>query len=207
VLALFVATCSDVISCILDEALHRQVACFVLDYIFKGESRFLGDEKFFKLVEYGIARFGLVKLQAILVDEPLALLAALHYFATETKWTLQHFLLGGVSNMDPATRGKALEYVGAYLLADAFKSPRRLSEIFTFVSPNELAEKVAYLVCIDKTEGMESCAPVAIFSDQPQTGTYILGQTITNEKDMASWLKNPSRCVFLFPAHTPSDQT
>ena len=72
--------------CILDPALYRQIGGYVLDYIFEGEPRFIGSNDAFKLVEYGVARFGL--FEKILVDEPLALLAATHHFTTKTPWCL-----------------------------------------------------------------------------------------------------------------------
>jgi hypothetical protein len=184
--------------CILDPALQRQIAGFMFDYIFKGNPRSIGNEDAFKLVEYGVARFGL--LEKFIIDEPMALLAATHYFTTQTPWCLQHFLLEAVSPSDSAIRGKGLEHLGVYLIAEAFKTPRRLSDIFEFIDANDLGNEFARLVCINKVGENVSHAPLNLLSDERDT--YIVGCSASSEAETLSWLQNPNRTAFCFPAHT-----
>lgn len=179
-----------------DPELLRQVAGFMLDYIFNGKPRNLGSLADERLVEYGVARFGDKK--EIIVDEPLALLAAVHYFVTETSWSLRYFLKDGLTTANESARGIAFEHLGAYLIGLAFRSPARLSDVFQFIVSHELANEVAELVAIDKTDGGFVCNPVDISSE---TGpTYILGRSPQTPEHTRNWLLNPGRTVFCFPA-------
>jgi hypothetical protein len=179
--------------------LLRQIAGFVFDYIFTGKPRSLGGDHNAKLVEYGVARFG--KMGHILGDEPLAILAAVHYFTNNTPWSLQYFLLEEVCTPNDTARGTALEHLGAYLLAAAFRLPRRLSDIFEFVGVSDLGNQRAHLVAIHQSShGTLEYTPVDIFSSQQ--GTYILGHSARTEAETLSWLSDPKRVAFCFPAHT-----
>ncbi|KIM30017.1 hypothetical protein M408DRAFT_100189, partial [Serendipita vermifera MAFF 305830] len=182
-----------------DKALERQIAGFIFDYAFHGKPRDVGGPEYDKLVEYGVARFG--HRTNILADEPLALLAAMHYFTINTPWSLQHFLEEELSNSNPGARGTAFEYFGAYLLGIAFKSARPLSEVFTFVGDNNsgLGNEKAELVAVEKTDGKFICHPVDLSSNtQP---TYRQGRTPRTQAETLSWLQNPERTVFCFPVH------
>ncbi|KIM30016.1 hypothetical protein M408DRAFT_100172 [Serendipita vermifera MAFF 305830] len=182
-----------------DEALHRQIAGFVFDYVFHGKPRNTGGRNYDKLVEYGVARFG--SHTNILADEPLALLAAMDYFTTNTPWSLQHFLEEGLSNSNESARGTAFEYFGAYLLGMAFKSARSLSEVFTFVGEHSsgLLDEEAELVAIEKNNGNFSCHPVNLSSNTRPM--YRQGCTPRTQAETLAWFQNPKRTIFCFPAH------
>lgn len=150
------------------------------------------------MVEYGFARFG--NVQGIVADEPLALLAAVHYFMTETSWSFRHFMKDSLSTSNDSSRGLAFEHFGAFLLALAFKSPTRLSSVFNFTGPNDVENEYAQLVALHKTgEGFMS-SPVDIFSSAGPT--YALGYTARTQSETLSWLKDPKRTVFCFPVKT-----
>ncbi|KIM25388.1 hypothetical protein M408DRAFT_210132 [Serendipita vermifera MAFF 305830] len=181
-----------------DPGLFRQVAGFIFDYIFNGKPRNLGGLSDKRLVEYGVARFG--NMKKIIADEPLALLAAVHYFTTETSWSLQYFLQNGLSTPNESARGIAFEQLGAYLIGIAFKSPTRLSTVFQFIVPHELENEVAELVSVHKTDRGLVCNPIDISSEMRPT--YILGRTTRTEEETLDWLRNPERAIFCFPANT-----
>lgn len=191
----FVPTCSDII---LDPALLRQIAGFVFDYIFNGKPRGLGSVNNVKLVEYGFARFG--TSENVLADEPLPLLAATHHFTVRTPWNLDYFLLEGVSTSNDSARGTAVEQLGAYILALAFRSPRRLSDVFQFIGVNDLGKEAATLVALHKVNGGPVCTPIDISSNQ--RGAYILGHSTRTEMESLSWVRDPKRTAFCFPVHT-----
>jgi hypothetical protein len=164
-----------------------------------GKPRAMNSPNAEKLVEYGVARFG--NLTHIIADEPLALLAASHFFATETSWPLRHFLLEALSTSDDSARGFAFEHLGAYLLGLAFRSPTRLSNVFDFVVPGGLQDEVAELVALQKsTNDTFSCFPVDISSDMGPS--YILGRSPRTEMETLAWFKDPQRNIFCFPAKT-----
>jgi hypothetical protein len=186
---------------LIDQSLLRQIAGFIFEYIFNGRTGGLSDPDSQKLVEYGVARFGNVDPK-IIVDEPLALLGAIHFFNTETEWDLRHFLLDGLSTSYEAGRGIAFEHLGAYLLAVAFGKPRLLSSVFKFYGPGPhlLENETGCLVAIDQTRGSSTCMPVDISSDTRPT--YVLGRKCATEDQTLSWLKDPGLSIFCFPAST-----
>jgi hypothetical protein len=114
-----------------DQELFHQVAGFVFDYILTSKPRDVGSPNAEKLVEYGVAQFGNYK--DIVADEPLALLAVMHYSAKEMPWSLSHFLLDSLCTSNESAWGVAFEHFCAYQLALAFKSPTCLSAVFNFV--------------------------------------------------------------------------
>jgi hypothetical protein len=152
------------------------------------------------LVEYGVARFGLEgSVEGIVADEPLALLAAVHHFTTNSAWSFRHFLQDALSTSNDSSRGFAFEHFGAFLLAMAFRSPARLSSVFRFAGSNSLENENAQLVALHKTDGGGFvCNPVNIFSNEGPT--YTLGHTARTELETLSWLHDPKRTVFCFPA-------
>jgi hypothetical protein len=183
-----------------DEALLRRVVGFIFDYIFTGKPRELGGRDNEQFVEYGVSRFK-GDYKSIVTDEPLALLATMHLFTTETPWNLQSFLWDALSNANECSRGYAFEHVGTYLLGLAFKAPIRLAKVFDFVVPSSLDNEVAELVALEKSpDGTFSCFPVDISS---HTGpTYTLGCTPPDAEGTLAWLQDPKRTIFFFPAKT-----
>jgi hypothetical protein len=164
----------------------------VLNYIFDGDPRNLSG---LELVEYGVARFG--SYQNVIADEPIALLASAHYFIAETSWPLSDFLAHGICRPYETSRGVRFEHFGAYLLALAFKSPRRLSTVFDFVGNGDLKDETGELVAVQKTDDRFMCNPVDITSDM--LPTYNPGHTHLTETGTLSWLQDPERTVFCFP--------
>jgi hypothetical protein len=75
-----------------------------------------------------------------------------------------------------------------------------LSTVFQFVGAHELENEVAELVAIHKNDAGFVCSPVDISSGMRPT--YILGRTPRTEAETLSWLQNPQRTVFCFPAKT-----
>jgi hypothetical protein len=149
------------------------------------------------LVEYGVARFGDIK--KLVTDEPLALLAAIRYFE-KTAWSLRYFLNEALTQSYAGARGVALEHFGAYIFALAFNSPRRLGEVFEFVGSNDLEQETGHLVAVHKQkDGKFVAHPVNITSDA--LPTYILGRSPSDARQTLSWLEDPGRTVFCFPAH------
>jgi len=129
------------------------------------------------------------------------LLAVVDYFTKQTKWILPYFLKEGLSNSNASARGIALEYFGAYALALAFRSPTRLGNVFDFVGGNnDLENKTGHLVAVHKQEESYIAYPVNINS--PSLPTYILGQKHHTSKETFSWLDDPNRVVFFFPAQS-----
>jgi hypothetical protein len=180
----------------IDQTLLHQVAGFIYDYIFNGKPRDLDGPDYEKLVEYGVARFS--DRRKIVANERLALLAASNYFTKKAAWSLQYFLSDGISNsMEPARR-IGIEYVGAYLLAAAFRTPTRLSSVFKFWGSNNLGNEKAQLVALEKTDQGFQSIPVDVLSSVGPT--YILGRTTSEEAETLSWLEDPQRCVFCFPS-------
>jgi hypothetical protein len=176
-------------------SLLRQIAGRILVYIFAGNRRDLGGSNNGKLVEYGVAQFG--SLQDIIINEPIALLASADYFTAETSCSLSYFLAHELSRPYERARGVRFEHFGAYLLALAFKSPRRLSTVFDFVGENDLQGEIGELVEVHKTGDRLVCNPVDITSDT--LPTYILGRTHRTKMETLSWLPDPERTVFCFP--------
>jgi hypothetical protein len=183
---------------ILDQPLLHQIASYIFAHIFNSTPRDLGGPADQKLVEYGIARF--VVERNIKVDEPLALLAATHYFDTKTDWSWQHFLVDGLSTSNESARGIALEQVGAYLLGLAFSSPTPLSEVFKFVGDNDLKNAKAQLVAIHKGDEGFICDAANILSAEPNGG-YILGYSPRTIEDTLAWLDDPEQTLFCFSAN------
>jgi hypothetical protein len=183
---------------ILDQPLLRQIAGCIFEYIFNGSPRSLGGPENKKLVEYGVARF--VRNRNIKADEPLALLAATHYFNTQTEWGWDHFLVDALSTSNESARGIAFEQVGAYLLGLAFSSPTPLSQVFDFVDDNDLKDVKAQLVAIHKGhEGFVS-TPANILSAE-LIGNYVLGYSPRTVKDTLAWLEDPQQTLFCFAAN------
>lgn len=164
-----------------------------------GKLRDLGGPDTDKLVEYGVARFGNAK--DIIVDEPLAILAATRCFTAKTHLSLKHFLLDALFTSNDNARGFAFEHFGAYAIGLAFRSPTRLSDVFNFVVPGALQDEVVELVGLEKSsDGTFSSFPVDISSD---TGpSYILGRSTSTGSETLEWFKDPKRSVFCFPAKT-----
>ena len=159
----------------------------------------MGGSDYEKLVEYGVARFG--NLKDIIADEPLALLAAIHYFTTETPWSLSYLLIDGLCHPNEGARGIAFEQFGVYLLALAFRTPTRLSKVLKFAGKSEIRGEVGQLVAIHLNQAGEFvCHPVDITSDMRPT--CILGRSPRTENGTLSWLKDPKGSVLCFPAHT-----
>lgn len=149
-----------------------------------------------KLVEYGFARFhggG----QEVIADEPLPLLAAAHHFRT-TSWNLSYFMTTDLCTNNDSARGFAFEYFCAYLLGLAFKSPTRLSDIFTFLGPNNVSDQVAQLVAVYKDERCSTIITPVDISSNHGPG-YTLGHTCRTDEETLSWFEDPQRTVFCFP--------
>jgi hypothetical protein len=136
----------------------------------------------------------------------LAILAAAHYFSTQTGWTLEHRLLEKMSAPDGPSRGPAFEHFTAYLLALAFKTPRRLSSVFRFFAADSSHtsnqhDHLAQLVAAHRNEsGRIVFDPVNVASHERVA--YQLGTSPASEEETLQWLMDPARLVFCFPAKT-----
>lgn len=179
-----------------DQRLLRTIAVSVLEYIFTGQPRSLGGPDTELLVEHGFARF-YVQQEGI-ADEPLALLAATHYFSLNTPWTLQHLLLDSLTETKASPRGFAFQFYGSYMLAAAFQSWRKLSSVFTFIGKTPLQNESARLVAVNKQP--RSVSQVHPVSFDRRTGPhYILGHSPTSQEETLSWMENPKGTAFCFP--------
>ena len=176
--------------------LLRQVAGCVFDYIFHGEPRSVGGPDREKLVEYGFAR--LWNINNAKADEPLALLAAAHFFSSKTPWTIQYFLHEAISSPDHSAKGLAFEKFAMYALALSFKKPKSLSEVFTFISATSLANEPAHLVSARKVGTTFEFEPVDISSSRRPI--YCFGRSPSDEKETLSWMEDPNRTAWCFPA-------
>lgn len=168
----------------------------MLEYIFTRQPRSLGGTNIELLVEHGFARF--YTQQEGIADEPLALLAAVHYFSLNTPWNLKHLLLDGLNETKASSRGFAFQLYGSYMLAAAFQSWKKLSSVFTFIGKTQLQNESARLVAVIK----HSCSgsqvhPVSF--DQRIGPHYILGHSPTSREETLSWLENPKGTAFCFP--------
>jgi len=181
-----------------DPVLLRQIAGCVFDYIFHGDPRDFIRPEDAKLVEYGVARFGHAK-DRITTDEPLTLLAVAGHCTTHTGWSLSYFLQEGVTHSTASARGIALEYFGAYALALAFSSPTRLGDVFDFLGVNrDLENETGHLVAVHKQE--ESFVAYPVDTKSSFLPTYTLGRKYRTSEETLSWLKDPDRVAFCFPA-------
>jgi hypothetical protein len=84
-------------------------------------------------------------------------------------------------------------------LALAFKSPRHLGEVFEFVGSNGLAQEIGHLVVVHNRNGEFVAHPLNITSNA--LPTYILGHSPPDARQTLSWLEDPKRVIFCFPAH------
>jgi hypothetical protein len=178
--------------------LCRLIAAVVFDYTLTGETRSLGGPKREKAVEYGFARF--CDEDNVQVDEPITLLAATEFFNTRTPWTTSHFLAEDMGVKSSSARGVAFEQFSAYLIGTAFKSPRRLSDVFRFVKMSPLGKMHAELVAVRLEEGELNYTTVDISSRSGPT--YIMGHTSHSNQATLEWLRDPKGTVFHFPANT-----
>jgi hypothetical protein len=135
--------------------------------------------------------------KGVTVVEPLALLAAADYFATETTWSLQHFLSDSLSSPNILVQSLAFNPFGAYLFCLAFKTPRPLYTVFNFVVPDDLQNKEAELVALQKIDGQFVASSVDICSNK--TPAYTLGRHCTS-KETSAWLEDPQKIALCFPA-------
>ncbi|KAG8806438.1 hypothetical protein FRC17_004991 [Serendipita sp. 399] len=182
-----------------DEALIRQLAGFLFDYIFSGQSRNLMGLDNESLVEQGIARFKDEK--NITTDEPLALLEAAKFLSTQPEWNLFYFITETLGrSYNKAARGIAVEHAGAYLLCLAFTQPRQLSEVFEFATDHPLKYEVAQLVALQRNAARFDYFPADLSSGS--IPNYIFGCMNRTELETLDWLKDPKRTLFCFPAHT-----
>ena len=114
-----------------DAATLYQTVGFIFDYIFTGKPRSLCGKTGEKLVELGFARFRLVMNgnKDATADEPLAILAAAHFFSIQNL-AMETFLLHGIAVLDGTAQGPAFKHFGAYMLALAFRSLTQLDSVF-----------------------------------------------------------------------------
>jgi hypothetical protein len=168
----------------------------VLEYIFTGQPRSLGSSSIEVLVEHGFARF--YNRKEGIADEPLALLAAVHYFSLNTPWTLQRTLLNGLTSSNASSRGIAFQLYGSYMLVAAFQSWRILSSVFTFIGKTRLRHESARLVAVIKHPNSE--AQVHPVSFNQRIGPHhILGHSSRDVGETLSWLENPKGTAICFP--------
>jgi hypothetical protein len=179
-----------------DPGLLPQIALSVLEYIFTGMPRSLGSSSTEVLVEHGFARFH--NRKEGIADEPLALLAAVHYFSLNTPWTLQRTLLNGLTSSNASSRGIAFQLYGSYMLAAAFQSWRKLSSVFTFIGTTRLRHESARLVAVIKHPNSESQVHPVSFS-QRIGPHHILGHSSRDVEETLSWLENPKGTAICFP--------
>ena len=177
-----------------DEGLLRQIAGCVFDSIFKGKSRNIGGPYLERLVELGFLRFATIDNGK--ADEPLALLTAASCFS-QTTWTIEHFLREALSNTHDRDKGLPFQQFSTYALALAFKKPKVLSEVFSFLDNHSLAHKHAQLVAARKANDEFRFFPVNISS--PGAPIDYLGRSPSNEEETLSWMQNPNNTAFCFP--------
>jgi hypothetical protein len=174
----------------LDAEFTRRLAGVTFDYTLGFSVRSMGGKENEEAVECGFARF---KGETTLIDEPLAILALQRHFSA-TPWTPDHFIRDGLTSPNPAQRGAAFEQFCTYRLLTAFKSPRRLSEIFQFVNPSPLQDMMAHVVAISKTNGTTNFHPLDITSDRRPS--HIFGCTASNQQQTLLYLKSPHGFAF-----------
>src|SRR5271154_4878563 len=69
-----------------------------------------------------------------MLDEPLAIMAAAHFFNMEMPWSDSHFLRDGLSTSDSSTRGVAFKHFSTVMTRSIFTSLSSLSHLIFFIS-------------------------------------------------------------------------
>ncbi|KAG8809682.1 hypothetical protein FRC17_003292 [Serendipita sp. 399] len=190
-----------------DPDLEKLVAAAICDHVFTGQKRIFVGEDAEKLVECGIGRFLLTHAEAQ-IDEPLFLVAAMDYFKEESAWTTSRLLLDPPTSIEDDSRGHGFERYGAFLLACAFKSARKLSQVFKFHGSGKFGDTLAQIVVVErinnqKSEGGDSTSLLESQSfdlTSDDAPSYVLGRKCDTLEATISWLENPEKVVFCFPS-------
>jgi hypothetical protein len=173
------------------------IVSIVFEYLLCGRVKPIVSPDNRALVECGFARFRNDDDDTI-VDEPLALLAAATFFTDSTTWSIRGLLSSHLSSSSPHSRGLSFEHYVAFLLANAFKSPRALSSVFTFIGKTKLSGERASLVGLHLADsGQFICTPIDISSNAGPH--YKLGSSPSSSLETLEWLKNPKSTSFCFP--------
>lgn len=180
------------------------LAGFVFEYTFVGKIRRLGRPDADAMVEYGVSRFKKEGAGPVaLTDEPIAILAFVTFIAREGL-ELEKYLTSGLNSSNAAYRGIIFEPFVAYLLARAFSSPKRLSEVFNFPDGSRLnamlEDEVAELVTLTKGDNGFTMTPFQIHENL--RSSHILGHSPSTNAGTLEWLQNPEGSVFCYPANT-----
>jgi hypothetical protein len=99
----------------VDDALLKQVAGFIADYISHRQPRQVDSNVGKMLVEHGVARFGQNK--SVLMDEPLTLIAALRWLAESTGGRMRLLLVEALSAQTDIAKQAASKDANSHLTA------------------------------------------------------------------------------------------
>jgi hypothetical protein len=169
-----------------------QLAGIVFDQTFGVRPRSMMDPE---AIDRGFARF---KSDQGVIDEPLAVLALQNYFKVHSPWTPEYFSRIGLTDSYPPKRGNAFEVFVSFWVIEAFKTKRRLGEIFEFIGDSDLRNMEAQLVSVSKTGETFSFIPVGVDS----VPSHALGCTMSNEDETLKRLKDPQQIAYCFPTKT-----
>jgi hypothetical protein len=178
------------------------LASFVFEYTLTGKIRGLGGPDGDRMVEYGVSRFKKPSGDGDRVaetDEPLAILG-LVTFLGQNDHTMERHLRAALDVANATARGLAFEPFGAYLLARAFSSPTRLSEVFDFVGAHNLQDELAELVTLERIGKTFQTTPLKF--DSNLRSSHVLGCSPSTPTGTLEWLQNPRGSAFCFPANT-----
>ncbi|KAG8841132.1 hypothetical protein FRB91_005338 [Serendipita sp. 411] len=178
-----------------DPETQRILADFVFGYLLNGRAREIPKSSCGKLVEYGFAWFG--RKGEARIDEPLPLVGAANFFSTRFPWADNPKLKEALLNTSQSNKETAFSRVGAYLLAKAFRAPRKLTDVFQFWGPDDPKDATAELVVLQKTNRGFVCEPVDIELTMPLD--YRFGLTADDGEEVVSWFNDPKKSVFCFP--------
>jgi hypothetical protein len=175
-----------------DYPMMTRIHQVLLHYLIRGDLLLLTQTET-RMVEYGFAYFRAD--DSIRADEPLALLAATHWFST-CGYRTDDYVVHALRS--PPGRGDGWEDFLALYFVKAFEGSRPLDEVFTFHDlvpswSNDSAELVALSI-----DGELLVSKVD--TSQSQLGSFCLGYNATTHTEDLAWFSNPRRRPFLFPS-------
>lgn len=174
---------------------------FVVHYLMRSTTTAPLDGKEAIFVEYGLARFVETdKPQAVKIDEPLVLLAAIKWMESNHQ-TIHKTLSQEKSTRSTDSISNGFENYIAFCLGVYFSKKRRLSDVFEFHGEKPAwADLEAELVALHRPSPGNVEISIASFSDS-RTPSVTLGTNAHSAREVLSWLKHTDkmRSPFCFP--------